>query len=83
MLERTNYIFFVGDGKNQEYNEKSLIIWNIEKNQVARGIGFVSAIKNIKMNSKRLIVILEEKIYQYNLKNFEKIGNVILTLKNP
>ncbi|KAI9351399.1 WD40-repeat-containing domain protein [Obelidium mucronatum] len=82
MLFCTSLVALVGAGLKAEQSPRRLQIMNTKRNSTICELTFVSAILSVKLNRKRLIVVLEEHIYIYDIANM-KLVHTIDTAPNP
>ncbi|KAJ3024618.1 UNVERIFIED_CONTAM: autophagy protein [Siphonaria sp. JEL0065] len=82
MLFCTSLVALVGAGLKPEQSPRRLQIMNTKRNSTICELTFVSAILSVKLNRKRLIVVLEEHIYIYDIANM-KLVHTIDTAPNP
>lgn len=77
MLMRTNIICFVGGG----YNDNKVILWDDHLKRALGQITFRTAVCAIKLRRDRIIAILENRLFVYNI-NTLKLLDRIETSKN-
>lgn len=82
MLFNSNIIALVGGGKNPMYSPNKVIIWDDKQNKRYGELSFRSEVKAVKLKRDKVIVVLEFKVYIYNLADFKVIDH-ILTTANP
>jgi autophagy-related protein 18 len=82
MLFCTSLVALVGAGEQPAFSPRRLQITNTKRQSTICELTFVSAILAVKMNRKRLIVVLEEHIYIYDIGNM-KLLHTIDTSPNP
>jgi autophagy-related protein 18 len=82
MLYCTSLIALVGSGDHPSFSPRRLRIYNTKTEKYICELNFLSTILNIKMNYKRLCVILENKIHIFET-NTMKIQHTIDTTSNP
>ncbi|KAF2076453.1 hypothetical protein CYY_002256 [Polysphondylium violaceum] len=70
MLFSTSLVSIVGSGDGNT-SQRRLLINNIKNNQNICDLNFVTAILSVKMNRKRIIVIMETKIHIYDINNMK------------
>ncbi|EGC35079.1 hypothetical protein DICPUDRAFT_33979 [Dictyostelium purpureum] len=70
MLFSTSLVSIVGSGDNNT-SQRRLIINNIKNNVPICDLNFVTAILSVKMNRKRIVVIMETKIHIYDINNMK------------
>ncbi|XP_068641071.1 autophagy-related protein 18d-like [Aristolochia californica] len=82
MLFRSNILALVGNGSSPQYPPNKVMIWD---DHVTRCIGeftFRSDVRGVKLKKDGLVIVLEHKIYVYNLTDL-KLLHQIETLANP
>ena len=82
MLFCTSLVALVGAGDNPNLSPRRLQIVNTKRESTICELTFVSGILAVKLNRKRLVVILEEHIYIYDISNM-KLLHTIDTNPNP
>ncbi|CAO3703997.1 unnamed protein product [Rhizopus stolonifer] len=82
MLFCTSLVALVGAGETPAFSPRQLQIINTKRQTTICELSFPSAILAVKMNRRRLIVVLEEQIYLYDISNM-KLLHTIETNLNP
>ncbi|KAJ3106688.1 autophagy protein [Phlyctochytrium planicorne] len=82
MLFCTSLVALVGSGEQPAFSPRRLQITNTKRQSTICELTFVTAILAVKLNRKRLIVVLEEHIYIYDISNM-KLLHTIDTSPNP
>lgn len=82
MLFCTSLVALVGIGNQPAMSPRRLHIINTKRNSVICELTFPTAVLSVKMNRKRLVVVLEEAIHIYNISNM-KLLHSIETSPNP
>lgn len=82
MLYRSNLFALVGGGRNPKWTLNKLIIWDDSQEKSIGEIAFRSEIRAVKLRPTRIIVILDNKVYIYNLSDL-KLLDFIETCSNP
>eukprot|EP00842_Homolaphlyctis_polyrhiza_P006559 jgi/Hompol1/6904/HPOL_002771-RA len=82
MLFCTSLVALVGAGEQPTFSPRRLQIINTKRQSTICELTFSTAILAIKLNRKRLIVMLEEHIYIYDIGNM-KLMHTIDTSPNP
>ncbi|KAI9366091.1 WD40-repeat-containing domain protein [Zopfochytrium polystomum] len=82
MLFCTSLVAVVGAGEQPAFSPRRLQITNTKRQSTICELTFVTAILAVKLNRKRLIVVLEEHIYIYDIGNM-KLLHTIDTSPNP
>ncbi|KAN0012537.1 hypothetical protein ACTFIU_007844 [Dictyostelium citrinum] len=70
MLFSTSLVSIVGSGDGNT-SQRRLLINNIKNNIPICDLNFVTAILSVKMNRKRIVVIMETKIHIYDINNMK------------
>ena len=76
MLDKTNIIALVGGGKNPKYALNKVIIWDENLEKEICELRFNTNVKNVKLINERIIVVCQNKIHIFNLRNFEFIKSI-------
>lgn len=76
MLNRCNILALVGGGKSPKYSPNKVIIWDDHQSKVVSELRFTSYVRNTKLKKDRLIVVCDQKIYVFNLLNFQNIDTI-------
>ncbi|KAI8379900.1 WD40-repeat-containing domain protein [Choanephora cucurbitarum] len=82
MLFCTSLVALVGAGEHPAFSPRQLQIINTKRQTTICELSFPTAILAVKMNRRRLIVVLEELIYLYDISNM-KLLHTIETNPNP
>ncbi|GMH32741.1 hypothetical protein BSKO_00575 [Bryopsis sp. KO-2023] len=82
MLFCTNLLAFVGAGEQPALTPRKLAVLNTNGKKLIKDMSFPSAVLAVKMNRKRLVVILERKAIVYELENLVKL-KTLDTPPNP
>lgn len=82
MLFCTSLVALVGIGDQPAMSPRRLQIVNTKRDSVICELTFPTAVIAVKMNRKRLVVVLEEHIHVYNISNM-KLLHSIETSPNP
>ena len=80
MIHKTNIFALVGGGKTPKYPKNKLMLWDDGKNNNILALykcivetSCKSDVKSIKIKTDRCIIILETKIFVFNLADFRII----------
>ena len=78
MLYKSNILAMVGGGKNPKFNPNKVILWDDNETKILNEFKFISSVKNIKLKKDKIFIILEEKIYVYNIddKKYDMIETI-------
>ncbi|TPX58968.1 hypothetical protein PhCBS80983_g02797 [Powellomyces hirtus] len=82
MLFCTSLVALVGAGEQPAFSPRKLQITNTKRQSNVCELTFITAILAVKLNRKRLMVVLEEHIYIYDISNM-KLLHTIDTSPNP
>ncbi|KAI8335605.1 WD40-repeat-containing domain protein [Blakeslea trispora] len=82
MLFCTSLVALVGAGEHPAFSSRQLQIINTKRQTTICELSFPGVILAVKMNRRRLIVVLEELIYLYDISNM-KLLHTIETNPNP
>jgi autophagy-related protein 18 len=86
MLFSSSLIALVGsnnyEGSDPSFSPRTLHIFNTKTDQIICHLNFVTPILAVKLNKKRIIVVMETKIHIYDISTM-KILHSIDTLPNP
>ncbi|ORZ07808.1 WD40-repeat-containing domain protein [Absidia repens] len=82
MLFCTSLVALVGAGEQPTFSTRHLQIINTKRQSTICELTFPTSILAVKMNRRRLIVVLEEQIFVYDISNM-KLLHTIDTNPNP
>ncbi|KAG2181911.1 hypothetical protein INT43_006836 [Umbelopsis isabellina] len=82
MLFCTSLVALVGAGEQPAFSPRHLQIINTKRQSTICELTFPTSILSVKMNRRRLIVVLEEQIFVYDISNM-KLLHTIDTSPNP
>ncbi|ORX96135.1 WD40 repeat-like protein [Basidiobolus meristosporus CBS 931.73] len=82
MLFCTSLVALVGAGEQPAFSPRRLQIANTKRESTICELTFPTTILAVKLNRRRLVVILEEQIYVYDISNM-KLLHIIETSPNP
>ena len=83
MLYKSNILALVGGGINPKFSPNKVIIWDELNGKIISQLRFDTNVKNIKLTKDKIIIVIEKKIYIFNLSNLEMINEPIETNQNP
>ncbi|PIN21886.1 putative WD40 repeat protein [Handroanthus impetiginosus] len=72
MLYKSSLLALVGAGEQPSLSPRRLCLFNITSGTALRELNFLTSILAVRVNRKRLIVVLQEQTYIYDLSNVEK-----------
>ncbi|KAI9295150.1 WD40 repeat-like protein [Neoconidiobolus thromboides FSU 785] len=81
MLFNTSLVALVGAGDKPAFSPRKLQINNTKRESTICELTFPNSILSVKLNRKRMIVVLKEQIYCYDISNM-KLLHIIETGKN-
>ena len=79
MLEKTPLIAVVGGAANNSSNNRHLQLYDLNKSEVLTEMHFDTAILNVRINIKRLAVILDRHIHLFDLNTMQPLPQVRTT----
>ncbi|XP_073224630.1 autophagy-related protein 18d-like isoform X2 [Cicer arietinum] len=82
MLFRCNVLALVGDVANSHYPPNKVLIWDDHQRRCMGEFTFRSEVRGVKLRRDRIVVVLEHKIYVYNLMDL-KLLHQFDTMANP
>ncbi|KAH8547866.1 WD40-repeat-containing domain protein [Umbelopsis sp. PMI_123] len=82
MLFCTSLVALVGAGEQPAFSPRHLQIINTKRQSTICELTFPTSILSVKMNRRRLIAVLEEQIFVYDISNM-KLLHTIDTSPNP
>ncbi|MBW0497686.1 hypothetical protein O181_037401 [Austropuccinia psidii MF-1] len=82
MLFCTSLVALVGTGDRPSHSTRRLQIVNTKRQSTICELTFPTSILAVKLNRRRLVVVLEEQIYVYDISNM-KLLHTIETSPNP
>lgn len=82
MLFRTNLLAIVGGGTTPKYPPNKLVLWDDYQSKSVGELTFKCDIKAVKLRKSKLLVVLDNKIYLYELHDL-KLVDITETCYNP
>lgn len=82
MLFSTSLLALVGSGDQPAFSPRRLQIINTKKHSMICEVTFPTSILSVKMNKSRLAVVLQERIYIYDISNM-RLLHTLETHSNP
>ena len=72
---RSNYLALVGGGKLPKYTNKKVILYNDAEDCIESEFKFTTPVKNVKFKKNLIFIVLEKKIYVFNVENSQNIDS--------
>ncbi|EQC41297.1 hypothetical protein SDRG_01272 [Saprolegnia diclina VS20] len=82
MLFSTSLVVLVGAGEQPAFSPRRLRVWNTKTSAAICDLNFVTAVLSVQLNRQRLVVVLERKIYIFDI-NSMQVLNTLDTAPNP
>ncbi|KAG7025574.1 Autophagy-related protein 18a [Cucurbita argyrosperma subsp. argyrosperma] len=82
MLFRCNILALVGGGPEPQYPPNKVMLWDDHQSRCIGELSFRSAVRGVRLQRDRIIVILEQKVFVYNFADL-KLLHQIETIANP
>ncbi|KAI3650958.1 hypothetical protein MP228_004439 [Amoeboaphelidium protococcarum] len=82
MLFTTSLVALVGAGIHPQYSPRRLQLINTKRQSVICELNFVTTVVAVKLNRRRLLVVLENSVHVYDISNM-KLLHTIDTSPNP
>ncbi|XP_020212010.1 autophagy-related protein 18a [Cajanus cajan] len=82
MLFRCNILALVGGGSHPQYPPNKVMIWDDHLGRCIGELSFRAAVRGVRLRSDRIVVVVEQKIFVYNLVDL-KLVHQIETFLNP
>lgn len=79
MLFCTSLVALVGAGEHPSFSPRRLQIANTKRQSTICELNFVNKVLAVKMNRKRLVVVLEDRIHIYDITNMKILHTVDTT----
>eukprot|EP01137_Pigoraptor_chileana_P021947 Opistho-2@86306 len=76
MLFCTSLVAIVGAGEQPAFSPRRLQIANTKRQSTICELNFVNTVLAVKMNRKRLVVVLEDRIHVYDITNMKLLHTV-------
>ncbi|KAI4319413.1 hypothetical protein MLD38_033012 [Melastoma candidum] len=81
MLFRCNILALVGGGPRSNFPANKLMIWDDHQSRCIGELAFRSDVRSVRLRRDRIVVVLEQKIFVYNLADL-KLLHQIETISN-
>ena len=82
MIFRCNILALVCGGSKPTFSTDRVIMWDDGQGKSIGELKFKTPVKAVKMNKESIAVVLQDRIYVYELKNL-KMKDAIETYDNP
>lgn len=82
MYFKSNFLAFVGGGYHPKYPDTKVMLWDECSTRYIGEFAFKSCVKAVRLHNERIAIVLERKIYIYQLPNL-KLLDVVETYCNP
>ncbi|KAL0437598.1 UNVERIFIED_CONTAM: Autophagy-related protein 18a, partial [Sesamum radiatum] len=82
MLLRSNIHALVGGGGSPQYPLNKAMIWDDRQGRCIGELSFRSEVRGVRLRRDRIVVVLEQKIFVYNMGDL-KLLHQIETIANP
>ncbi|KAJ9087445.1 autophagy protein, variant 2 [Entomophthora muscae] len=82
MLFSTSLVALVGAGEQPAFSPRKLKIVNTKRDTTICELNFPTTVLSVKLNRRRMAIILEEQIYIYDISNM-RLQHTIETSPNP
>jgi len=78
---KSNYLALIGGGKIPKYSNKKVVIYNDANDSVECEYKFTTPVLNVKLKKNIIFIVLEKKIYVFNIETSQNIDSFD-TIKN-
>ncbi|OIW12709.1 hypothetical protein TanjilG_24642 [Lupinus angustifolius] len=82
MLNQSNIIALVGSGSHPHFPINKVMLWDDQQGKCIGELSFRSTVRAVKLRRDRVIVVLEMKVFVYNLADFKFLLKME-TVANP
>lgn len=82
MLFNTSLVALVGSGESPQFSPRKLMIVNTKRESVICELSFVTSILSVRLNRKRLVVLLENHLHVYDISNMKILHSIDIVSKS-
>lgn len=82
MLFHSNILALVGGGSRPQFPPNKVMLWDDNKGRCFGELSFRSAVRSIRLRRDRIVVVVELKVFVYNIADF-KLLHQVETVVNP
>ncbi|KAK9084202.1 hypothetical protein Scep_030673 [Stephania cephalantha] len=76
MVFRWNIFAVVGGGSDPQYPPQKVLIWDDQQSRCTGELSFRSEVRAVRLRRDRIVVVLDQKVYVYDFKNFKVIRQI-------
>ncbi|CAL5321148.1 unnamed protein product [Camellia sinensis] len=76
MLYASSLLAIVGAGEQASLSPRRLCLFNVTTGNALRDLNFLTSILAVRVNRKRLVVILQEKTYIYDISSLDILDTI-------
>ena len=72
---KSNYLALIGGGKVPKFNNKKVVIYNDELDEIESEFKFTVKILNVKLKKNMLFIVTEKEIFVFNIQNSQNLDS--------